>query len=142
MRSIQIKWLIYSLVLLISLFICLKVVFWMSLDLPLSRLSIVYLITIVICLLIRNRISFLILIALTVFPFVYKEMNIHRSGYLFTEFSSVLKPLFGNSSIQILGIHMVTISYLIYLFILTVILIIPGIRKFYWNKTLEKERLL
>lgn len=126
----------------ISLFICLKVVFWLSLDLPLSRLSIVYLIAIVICLLIRNRISFFILIALTVFPFVYKKMNIHLSGYLFTEFSSVLKPLFGNSSMRILGIHMITISYLIYLFILTAILIIPGIRKFYWNKTLEKERLL
>lgn len=141
MRNVQIKWLIYSLVLLISLFICLKFIFWMSLDMPMSRLSVVYLMLILICLFLRNKISFLSLIGLTIFPFVYKMINTHLSGYLFTEFSSVLLPLTGKEK-TVLGIQIIDISYLIYLFILTAILIIPGIRKFYWNKTLEKERLL
>ena len=141
MRSVQIKWLIYSLVLLISLFICLKFIFWMSLDMPMSRLSVVYLMLILICLFLRNKISFLLLIGLTIFPFVFKMINTHLSGYLFTEFSSVLLPLTGKEK-TVLGIQIIDISYLIYLFILTAILIIPGIRKFYWNKTLEKERLL
>ncbi|MNJ84303.1 hypothetical protein D3C87_17520 [compost metagenome] len=140
MKIIQIRLLIYSFTLLISLFICLKVVFWWSQDLPISRLSIVYLTAILICLFLRNRISFFVLITLTVFPFVYKEINMHMSAYLFTEFSSVLKSLIGSGN-RIFGIQMVSISYLIYFLILIAILIVPGVRKSYWNGTLKKDCL-
>ncbi len=128
-------WFIYSFALLISMFICLKVAFWISLDLPISRLSIVYLGSILICLFLRNKISFLALIGLTVFPFVYKMMNTHLSGYLFTEFSSVLLPLTGKEE-TVFGIQIINISYLIYFLILIIILFVPGIRKSYFNRAL------
>lgn len=130
MRSIQVKILMYSIMSLISLFICLKFVFWMSLDLPISRLSIVYLVLILVCLFLRNKISFVALIILTIFPFVYKMMNTHLSGNLFTEFSSVLFPLTGKGE-YVLGIRIVNVSYLIYSLILIIVLFVPGIRKSY-----------
>ena len=69
------------------LIILLKVILWLKSDFPINRPSILFLLLIVILLQIRNRITYLLLLAAMVYPFFHRHFNAYMSRNTFEDFT-------------------------------------------------------
>lgn len=65
---------------ILTTIILLKVILWIKMDYPIGRLSIIYLVSMILVLYFRNRITFILLIVLCVLPFALRFIDLHLSG--------------------------------------------------------------
>jgi hypothetical protein len=113
-----------------------KIVCWIETDHPISRGSMLILGSLSACLLIRNQLTFVLLVFIAIGCIVYQFANFYISGYTFVDFTASFQGWY-DSMPKILR-ALPTITYFSVLFLS----ILPFTWKLYFSRTKELNDLL
>jgi hypothetical protein len=115
------------LAIILIIIIVFKLVYWLITDIPISRGSMLILISSVVLLLVKNRYTYFLLFGLMLFCITYKVINQHWSGYLMVDFMSSIRESFHSA-------HKVFFYTPYAFYFLTIFLmILPTTRKIYFK---------
>ena len=95
-----------------------KIVCWIETDYPISRGSMLILALLSACLLIRNKLTFVLLVFLAIGSLAYQLTNLHLSGSSFVDFTTSFKPWYFSNQKILLSIPALTYLLILFLAIL------------------------
>lgn len=113
-----------------------KIVCWIESDHPISRGSMLILSSLSACLLIRNQLTFVLLVFIAIGSIAYQFANFYISGYTFVDFTASLQGWYDPMPKILRALP--TMTY----FSVLVLSIIPFTWKLYFSKTKESNDLL
>lgn len=79
---------------ILAIIIFFKFIFWIKMDIPIGKLSIVYLLFLVFVLSYKNKVTYVLLWILCATPFVWKLATYNISGFIPTEYTYPLYKYF------------------------------------------------
>lgn len=113
-----------------------KIVCWLETDYPISRGSMLILGLLSACLLIRNKLTFILLVFVAIGSIAYQFANLHISGSTFVDFTASLEGWYDTMPIILKMLPTLTYFFILFLAIL------PTTWKLYFAKTSQFNDLL
>lgn len=125
-------WLTSILLTLLAFFLLfilfMKIMCWIETGNPISRGSMLILASLVACLLIRNKLTFVLLVFIAIGSIAYQFANFYISGNTFVDFSASLKPWYHSNQKTLMRLPLLTYLFILFLAIL------PSTWKLYFEK--------
>lgn len=133
-------WLTSILLVLLAFFLLfiffMKIVCWLETDYPINRGSLLILASLSACLLIRNKLTFILLVFVAIGSIAYQFANLHISGSTFVDFTASLKGWYDTMPIILKMLPTLTYFFILFLAIL------PTTWKLYFARTSQFNDLL
>jgi hypothetical protein len=113
-----------------------KIVCWLETDYPINRGALLILASLSACLIIRNKLTFILLVFIAIGSIAYQFENLHFSGRTFVDFTASLKPWYHSNQKTLMILPPLTYLFILFLAVL------PTTWKLYFARTEKVNELL